>query len=157
MGAILNLLPEKTTGKLVLVIAILVVFLIASVARVRNLQTQLAAKPITQDRIVTRTVTGPTRIEIRTITKPGGEVIVERIQTVESKVEETGKAHEEIPVAIPRTRYVGLGIDPARWSALPRLRAGVTVWGGAVDLGASYDSRFSPTGGAFGLEGAYRF
>lgn len=81
------------------------------------------------------------------------------IGAVESHTENKSESsHKETPIAAPRarTRYVGLGIDPLRYAAFPRLRAGVTVFG-ALDLGVAYDARFSPTSGAFGLEAAYRF
>lgn len=117
-----------------------------------RLHERLAAKPLVQDRVVTRTVQGPTRVEVRTITKPGGEKIVERVRTVESKVTDRASEHTETP-ACPRvpTRYAGLGVSPGYWTR-PRLSAGLT-FGGRVDAGAFYDMRYE----ALGLEGRYRW
>ena len=135
--------------------------LAAAGAKILRLQEALAVKPRVENRVVTRTVQGPTRVEVRTITKPGGETIVERIRYTESKTTDKAVEHIEAPVfaplARPRTRYAGLVIDPLRYAALPRLRAGLTMFKGSVDLGVSYDWRFPATAGAFGLETAWRF
>ena len=153
-----TLLPKSLDERFLLACVVLGLMLAAAGAKILRLQEQLAARPAVEEHQATRVVTGPTRTVYRTITAPGGTVTVEKERTVESRVVETVRDHSETPVALPhnRTRYVGLGIDPLRYAALPRLRAGVTFFG-AVDLGVSYDARFSPTGGAFGVEAAYRF
>lgn len=117
-----------------------------------RLHERLAAKPMVQDRVVTKTVQGPTRVEVRTIIKPGGEKIVERVRTVESKTTERASEHVEVP-ACPRvpTRYAGVGVTPGYWTR-PRLSAGLT-FGGRLDAGAFYDARYE----ALGLEARYRW
>lgn len=153
----LSLWPKSLDERLLIGCVILGVLLAAAGAKILRLQEQLAARPEIDDHQSVRTVQGPTRTVYRTIEKPGGERIVERERTVESRVVETVIDHTEA-LAAPRARnrYVGFGVDPLRYAALPRLRAGVTVFR-SVDLGVSYDARFSPVGGAFGIEAAYRF
>lgn len=156
----LPLLPKTLDERLLLVIVVLGLALAGAGAKILRLQEQIAAKPAVEDRIIYKRVQGPIRVEVRTITKPGGEVVVERIRTVERVEIERENAHLEAPatpLARPRTRYLGLGVDPLRYAALPRLRAGVTFFAGRLDAGVAYDARFSPVAGAFGLELAYRF
>lgn len=151
------MLPSKLDERLLLVCIVLGLLLAAAGAKIVRLQEQLAAKPAVVDRVVYKRVQGPTRVEVRTITKPGGETVVERIRTVESVIVDTVTEHAEAPAAPrPRNRYLGVGVDPLNYARLPRIRAGVTLWN-TVDAGVSYDARFSPVGGAVGLELAYRF
>lgn len=129
-------------------------------------QAQLDARPLVEDfKTDARTEDvrrGPVKISRTTTTAPDGTktvVAVREIAAEERHVEVKNEAsHRETPVAAPRarTRYVGVGVDPLNYARLPRLRAGVTVFG-ALDLGVAYDARFAPTSGAFGLEAAYRF
>lgn len=154
------MLPSKLDERLLLVCIVLGLLLAAAGAKIVRQQEQLAAKPAIQERVVYRKVQGPTRTEVRTITKPGGEVVRERIRVVEKVEIDTMTEYVEVPVGAlapkKRTRYVGLGVDPLNYARLPRIRAGVTLWN-TVDAGVSYDARFSPVAGAVGLELAYRF
>ena len=153
--------PKSLNDRLLVACIILGLLLAAAGAKIVRQQEQLDAKPAVQDRVVYRKVQGPTRVEVRTITKPGGEVIVERIRVVEKVEIERQTEYVEVPAHVlapkKRTRYVGLGVDPLNYARLPRIRAGVTLWNGTVDAGVSYDARFSPIAGAVGLEMAYRF
>lgn len=152
-----SLLPSKLDERLLLVIIVLGLLLAAAGAKILRLQEQLAARPAVEERVVYKRVQGPVRVEVRTITKPGGEKVVERIRTVESVVVDTVTEHAEAPAAPrPRNRYLGVGVDPLNYARMPRIRAGVTLWN-TVDAGVSYDARFSPVAGAVGLELAYRF
>jgi hypothetical protein len=135
------------------------------VLRLRGL---LAARPAIEDyKVDARTEDvrrGPVRISRKTVIAPDGTKTIEStrdIGAIDSHTATTSEvSHKETPVgespARARTRYVGLGIDPLRYAAMPRLRAGVTVLG-AFDVGVAYDPRFSPVNGAVGLELAYRF
>lgn len=133
-------------------IAGLSVALIAACLHIRSLQATIAARPAVQDRIVTKTVQGPTRTEIRTIIKPGGERVEERIVYVASKTTEREKDHSEAPQPVRlKTRYVGLsmtGLDYAR----PTFKAGMTVLG-TYDLGGTFDTRRMIPG----VEASWRF
>lgn len=133
-------------------IAALSVLLIAAIIHIRNLQGALAAKPTVQDRIITKTIQGPTKTEVRTIVKPGGERIEERIVYVESKTTERENEHSEAPQGIKlKTRYAGVRVDLLDYER-PTLRAGLTVWG-TYDLGATFDTRNMRPG----IEAAWRF
>ena len=125
--------------------------LIAACLHIRSLQATIAAKPTTQDRVVTKTVQGPTRTEIRTIVKPGGERVEERIVYVESKTTERENEHSEKPAANRRSRYVGLGIDPLDYHR-PTVRAGLNLWD-TYDIGGTLDTRNMRPG----VELAFRF
>lgn len=143
------------------VIAALSVMLLWAGKVITVQQTQLDARPLVEDFKADARVEdvrrAPVTIKRRTeTTKPDGTKKVvdsERIiGAVDSHVEATSEvSHKETPAAAPRarTRYVGVGVDPLNYLALPRLRAGVTVFG-AVDVGVAYDKRFW-------LEAAYRF
>jgi len=154
------ILPRSLDGRLAVGCILLALMLAAAGAKIVRQQEQLDAKPAVTERVVYRKVQGPTRVEVRTITKPDGEKIVERIRVVEKVEIDTMTEYVEVPVGAlapkKRTRYLGIGVDPLNYARLPRIRAGVTLWN-KVDAGVSYDARFSPVGGAVGLELAYRF
>ena len=126
--------------------------LIAACLHIRSLRATIAARPTVQDRIITKTVQGPTKTEVRTIIKPGGERIEERIVYVESKVTDRATEHSEAPAPIRlKTRYAGVRVDLLDYER-PTLRAGLTVWG-TYDLGATFDTRNMRPG----IEAAWRF
>lgn len=104
---------------------------------ISDLRAQLAAKPLVQERLVTRTVQAPTRIVKQIVEKPGAE----RIVTVEvlkgAWSSETSSEHAETPAcpapARPPRWVVGGSLDPADPRSGQLLRAGVT-FGGRLDL-----------------------
>lgn len=146
------LFPRTREGRLILALVVALFALAASVRHGFELQGVIDAKPTVQDRIITKTVQGPTRTEIRTIIRPGGERIEEKIVYVESKTTEREKEHSEAPAAVRlKTRYVGLGINPQDY-ARPIVRAGLTVWG-TYDLGGTFDTRRMIPG----VEASWRF
>jgi hypothetical protein len=163
------LLPRKGEGRHVVVIVILGGLLMMAGQEVLRLRSLLAARPVVEDyKTDARTEDvrrGPVTRKRKTVIAPDGTKTTESeltIGAIDSHIEAKSEStHKETPVGGPlaragRTRYVGLGIDPLRYAAMPRLRAGVTILG-AFDVGVAYDSRFSPTNGAAGLELAYRF
>lgn len=132
-------------------ILILSALLCLACAEIMHLRSLVASKPAVENKEVIRTVQGPTRTEIRTIIKPGGERVEERIVYVESKVTDRATEHSEIPAKDQRTRYFGLGINPLDYGR-PTVRAGLTVYG-ALDIGGTFDTRSMRPG----VEAAYRF
>lgn len=153
----ISLPPSRFDMRLLLGCIALALLLAAAGHRIVELNAMLDAKPEVSERIITRTVQGPTRTEVRTIVKPGGERVEERIVYVESKVTERDREHSESPSAPKRrTRYLGIGVDPLDYARAPRIRAGATVFG-SVDAGIAYDPRLAPTKGAVQLEISYRF
>lgn len=131
--------------------AIILVLFLASCGEIMRLRAIVQARPTVQDRVVTKTVQGPTRTEVRTIFKPGGERVEERIVYVESKTTEREKEHSEKPAANRRSRYVGLGLDPLDCHR-PIVRAGLNLWD-TYDIGGTFDTRAMRPG----LEVAFRF
>lgn len=153
----ISLPPSRMDTRLLLGCIALGLLLAAAGHRITELNAELRARPATEERVVTRTVQGPTRTEVRTIVKPGGERIEERIVYVESKTTERDREFSSTPSAArARTRYLGIGVDPLDYARAPRIRAGATVFG-SFDAGVAYDPRLAPTKGAVQLEIAYRF
>lgn len=157
-------LPESNEGKLALFSTVMCLVLLV---RIGHMQAQLDAKPLVEDfKVDARTEDvrrGQVTVRRHTEIKPDGTKTVdsERVQgAVESHSEaKTETSHKEIPnglLARPRTRYVGLGVDPLDYARLPRMRAGLTLWE-RVDAGLAYDARRPILGGALTLEAAYRF
>lgn len=122
--------------------------------RVKELEATLAARPKVEERVVYKRVQGPTRTEYRTIEKPGGERVVERIRYVERAEVSREAEHVETPSCAPsskRTRWVHGTLDPLLRA--PRAAsAGLTLWNG-LDVGGSYDWRHK----AIGIEVGARF
>ena len=121
----------------------------------------LESHPIVDEHTVTRIVQGPTRTEYRTIEKPGGERIVERIKYVESRDVSMDTARTETPACpaqatSPRFR-VGARADPyglenfGSWAPV----VGITL-GGRIDLSYSKTVNGGLKNG-HGVELAYRF
>lgn len=133
-------------------IAALSILLIAALIHIRKLQGVIASRPTVQDRVITKTIQGPTKTEVRTIVKPGGERIEERIVYVESKTTDRATEHSEAPAAVKlKTRYIGLGINPQDYQR-PTLRAGLTICG-TYDIGGTFDTRRMIPG----IEASWRF
>lgn len=140
------------------VIAVLAALLLWAGKVITVQQTQLDARPLVEDHSVDARSEdvrrGPVRISRTTITAPDGTKTVAQVREVAAEERHTESvvetAHKETPIASrARTRYVGLGVDPLDYARIPRLRAGVTVFG-AVDVGVAFDRRFW-------VEVAYRF
>ena len=110
--------------------------------RIAHLEAVAAAKPMVQERVVTKVIQGPTKTEYRTIDRPGVERIEERIVYVESKSTERASEHEERPVcpqAASSPRFLaGARLDPRAREPFKTLapRVGITL-GGRVDLAYS--------------------
>src|SRR3990167_3991966 len=91
IGAIPMLNPSKLISDVyenrAKLLACVAVFFIALCLRQRQklakLELVVSSKPMVEERVITKVVQGPTRTEYRTIEKPGGETIVERIVYVE--------------------------------------------------------------------------
>ena len=162
-------LPKSADRRLVLGVIVLGLLLAAAGRKITQLQEALNARPLVEDfQVDDRDETfrrGPVKITTKTIIAPDGTKTIEK--TEEKSAEERHVAikaesgHKEAPVveaagARPRKRYVGVGVDPLAYARMPRLRAGVNVWG-ALDVGLAYDSRFSPHNGALQVELTYRF
>jgi hypothetical protein len=142
---------------MLLVCVVLGLLLAAAGAKIVRLQEQVDAKPAVQDRIVYRKVQGPTRIEVRTITKPGGEVIVEKIRIVEKVVVDRQTEYAEVPAGAlapkKHPRWAYLDFNPA--SRTPYVPVGARMGHdiGRGSIGAWY---YAPAT-AFGATAGFRF
>lgn len=142
------LLPPERREKVLASAALALVALALHLAgRVRELEAVIAAKPRIEEKIVYKRIQGPTRTEVRTIERPGGERIVERIKYVERAEVSKDTEHTETPVAAPfakRTRWIHGTIDPVLLA--PRAAsAGLTLWN-RIDVGGGYDWRYKAIG-----------
>jgi len=153
----LPLLPPKTDERYVVALVIMGVLLAGAGAKILRLQEQLDAKPAVEDRIVYRRVQGPTRVEVRTIIKPGGEKIVERIRVVEKVEVERETAHAEVPshVLAPKKhpRWAYLDFNPAARAPYIPVGARLGMDISRVGVGAWY---YHPAT-AFGATVGFRF
>lgn len=150
----------ENRGKLLLGTALLLLALVSHQdGTIRSLRATLEARPAIQERVVTRTIQGPTLVKWRTVTKPGGEKVVEKVRYVESRARSNETEHEETPVCEAqrpvKRGYVGFAAGPFMMRAT-RARAGLTFFD-RLDLGGAYDPRFTPSSGAFQIETAFRF
>ncbi len=111
--------------------------------KIHNLEVVISSRPATSERVVTRTVQGPTRVEYRTVEKPDGEKVTERIVSVASKEVDRDYNHEERPAcplaAPPHRFFAGARLDPRAGEPLLSLapRVGINI-GDRLDLAYSH-------------------
>lgn len=148
---LLNKPRWPTRGEVALIASVLVILLLMSWTRrgeeIARLREALSAKPLVEERVkekvVTRVEKGPIRIETRTIERPGGERVVERVVYRDRVVTETGSERtaerQETAVcpafAAPRTWALGGGLDLRRRD---RGAFGVSKSFGDLSLGLSH-------------------
>lgn len=127
-------------------------------------QTQLDARPLTEDvKLDARTEDvrrGPVEISRTTTVAPDGTKTTVAVRKIAAEERHTAasteSAHKETPVPVWRpTRYVGASLTPLDWQH-PRISAGVT-YGGRLDLGVYWDTARRLNDGALGAETRYRF
>jgi len=146
---------KKKENCYLLLIAGLVIALFLSAIKIKRLEVALAQPPKIEEKIVTKTIIGPTRTVERIIEKPGGEKIVER--TIYREKEEIGteleRKQEPGQVSIRANRYlIGAG--------LYILEAGRPI---SVHAGYSFNNRldllygFKPVGAEHQLTAVMRF
>lgn len=141
-----SLLPKDADARLVLGIVLLGFLLLALSLRLVAMERELRARPATEVKTETRTVTrvveGPTKVVERIVYQPGGVRIIEREVNRDSMVTEKGveKAVErtETPVSggVPK-RYVGVMVAPDTPYKAYGVRGGMTIFG-RFDIGVGY-------------------
>ena len=133
---------EQRAKILAFIVAALIALVLRQRERIAAQDAALAARPAVQDHVVIKRVQGPTRIEVRTIEKPGGERIVERIRYVESSSSERSNEHQETPAQAPvskRTRYLGLEYAPIQRRAAARAALDI----GPVEISVRHELRLT--------------
>ena len=132
-----------------LVLAVVVVGLLAMAKRQHETITLLRAAPTVEfrDRVVEKRVVirGPVRIVKEVVKAPDGTTTTttttDRAPETVTTDKDRDKERVEIPQQVPkdprRTRYVGVGVDPAH-PRLWRARTGLTVFG-RFDAGMAAD------------------
>lgn len=97
---------------------------------IERLEALLSAKPLVEEKLVTKIVEGPVKIVEKIIEKPGGEKIVERIITKEVVVKDSASSHVETPVcwSAPAPRWIfAASVDPRKVQQGPMLKGGTTI------------------------------
>lgn len=97
-----------------------------------GLEAQLAAKPLVQEKLVTKTVQGPVHYVETIVEKPGGERVITRDVVREVKVTETSEQRTETP-ACPAPKLeprwiAGVQADPFNYQRSAAVRGGVTLF-----------------------------
>ena len=115
-------------GGIIALVAALLFFMALSMRRgekIATLEAVIAARPRVEEKTKLVRVSGPTRWLTRTIEKPGGERVIEKIRYVESSETRRESEHQETPacapVAAPRWRYMGLEYAPLSQRSAARM------------------------------------
>ena len=155
-------LPLLNTERLITWAFLALVIVLGITARkdARYYRAIAEARPAIKERVIFKRVQGPTRVEVRTITKPGGEKIVERIRFVERSETSNRVEREETPICVSPDnrakaapwRYARVAFDPA-WGWKPRSAAVGVTWRNFLDVGATADWHYD----AVGLEAGIRW
>lgn len=124
----------------ILTIVILASLLVGAGSRIQTLDATLAARPAISDKVVTKIVRGPVRIEIRTITKPDGTKETSKVLARAGEEIDRNASHSEVPACAPPERrydrYLGVLIDPLSATKINGARGSMTVLK-RVEVGAN--------------------
>lgn len=129
--------------------------------------TALRARPTVEfrDRVVEKRVIvkGPVRIVKEVVKATDGTITTRTTTDKAPETTTTDKAKEvervEVPPQVPdapRTRYIGIALDPFDRGMPKRARAGLTLWS-RIDAGVAWEPRRSPRDGPVQIEMTYRF